>query len=159
MIIDSTYFKLEINIAQLGQLEVQENVNAFIKKYERKFLLNYFGLELMQEIEIENDTPTNPEIAKILNGSGAWIGLKNTDKISPIANYVFYYYAQDMISQQDGVGETWSKAENAQLTSPDSRCAYAWNEMCEMLEPLDAMMKGYPTRSGCGFSVINSFNL
>lgn len=167
MIIDSTYFRAEINVAQLGTEEVQENLEIFITKYEKRFLQNYFGYELAQMIVAENQAPNDPEIAKILNGAVityqgkeyVWIGLKNEEKVSPIANFVFYYWAQDGISQQDGVGETWTKAENATLVSPDSRCAYAWNEMIEMLDPLEMFIKNYPERTGCNFKPINSFNL
>jgi len=167
MIIDTGYFFGEINIAQLGQPEVQENVNFFIKKYEKRFLLNYFGIELMNEINTENLSPTDPEIAKILNGAFFsysdkaydWVGLKNIDKFSPIANYVFYYFAKDMITSQEGVGEVFGKAENAVMASPDDRCVKAWNDMIEMLEPLDLLIRSYSKRVGANFSVINSFNL
>lgn len=167
MIIDTAYFFGEINITQLGQVEVQENVGFFIKKYEKRFLLKYFGLQLMNEINTENANPSDPEIAKILNGAFFsysnkaydWGGLKNIDKFSPIANYVFYYFGQDMITSQQGVGEVFGKAENATMASPDERCVKAWNDMVEMLKPLDLLIKSYSQREGKNFSAINTFNL
>lgn len=169
MIIDATYFVGEINIAQLGQPEVLELVNRFIGKYEKRFMQEYFGATLAKKIIDENTTPGDPLMEAILTGADfeykgepvEWIGLKNTEKISPIANYVFYFFVENGLSSQAGVGEVWNKAENAQLVSPDSRLAYIWNDMIEMLKPLELLLKdgNYSERTGKNFSIINSLNL
>lgn len=169
MIIDATYFVGEINIAQLGQPEVLELVNRFIKKYEKRFMKEYFGATLAKKINDENTTPGDPLMEAILTGADfeykgepvEWVGLKNTDKVSPIANYVFYFFAEDQLTSQSQVGEVYNKAENAELVSPDSRLAYIWNDMIEMLEPLELLLKdgNYSERRGKNFSIINSFNL
>ena len=165
MFIDVTYFFDEINIPQIAQPEVSEQVSSFIKKYENKFLLNYFGYDLKKEIE---DNPTDPIIGKIINGTTVtknddtlvWVGLQNDDKVSPIANYVFYYFLEDKKSSFQEVGEIASKAENAMIVSADYRLSFAWNEMVELLEPLEIYLEqNFPNRSGSMFKSINPFNL
>lgn len=176
MIIDATYFIGEINIAQLGQPEVLESVNRFIAKYEKKFMREFFGYELSEKIYLENETPTDPDIALILNGAIVticgktyeWLGLKNAEKISPIANYVFFYYTEDLLTNQSGIGQTFNRAENADVVSPDSKLAFVWNEMIELLIPLGALLSEEAQASLVGtgygwkcykFKPINTFNL
>jgi hypothetical protein len=180
VIIDATYFIGEIYIAQLGQPEVLESVNRFIAKYEKKFMREFFGYELSEKIYLENETPTDPNIALILNGAlityegktFEWVGLKNAAKISPIANYVFFYYTEDLLTNQSGIGQTFNRAENAEVVSPDSKLAFIWNEMIEMLLPLAGLTgengawyqwpgpwTWYWPEPWGRFKIINSFNL
>lgn len=50
-------------------------------------------------------------------------------KKSIIANYVYFHWMEDQISQTVGLGEAATKAENATMVSPAIKMARAWNEM------------------------------
>lgn len=70
-----------------------------------------------------------------------------TAKKSLIANYVYYHWMADQISQTVGLGEAATKAENATMVSPAVKAMRAWNEMInwvkEMVCYLDTMRSTY----------------
>lgn len=83
-----------------------------------------------------------------------------TTKLSPIANYVYYQFQENISMQQAGVGVVKSKAENATVIAPAYKMAYAWNEMGKMLLQLwDFLQVNNDTYSGDGYlySEINRF--
>lgn len=61
---------------------------------------------------------------------------------SPIANYVYYWYRRAVATQDTGIGEVRTKAENADNQNPNQKMATAWNEMScrvgEFVEFMDA---------------------
>lgn len=69
-------------------------------------------------------------------------------KKSLIANYVYFHWMEDQISQTIGLGEAATKAENATMVSPAVKMVRAWNEMAgwirEMACYLDTMRTFYP---------------
>lgn len=65
------------------------------------------------------------------------IGLKNSLKISLIANYVYYNYRANTDTKFSGIGETKNKAENPSVVSPRRKMVDAWNKMVEMYGELD----------------------
>lgn len=172
MIIDQSYFVREINVPQLSQPAVWEGLQLFGNKYQKRFLKEVFGLELAKLIEAYLADEPNGEtrIGLIVNGaeflySGEeqiWGGLRNTEKLSPLANYIFYHFTNDGITSLSQVGETFSQAENSQRVSPDARLVFAWIEMVEMLEPLRKLMESgdYPEyKPELVYEIQNRFNL
>jgi len=176
MIIDQSYFVREINIPQLSQPHVWETVELFGTKYQKRFLRDVFGLELAKLIEQyleeeDNEVATLDErIGLILDGAEftyngqekEWGGLRNTDKVSPLANFIFYQFTNDGITQQTQVGEAFGTAENSQKASPDGRLVFAWIEMVEMLESLRQLMESgdFPEyRPELVYEIQNRFNL
>lgn len=56
--------------------------------------------------------------------------------LSPIANYVYWYYQKDITTQTVGLGQVQSKGENSVVVSPVAKMVRAWNEMFEWLTEL-----------------------
>lgn len=171
MIIDQTYFILELNVAQTSNFVVSDKLDLFIGRYERFFLSEFFGVELKNLIiEFVGGTNVEERIERLVDGydlvkdgkTYEWQGLRNTEKISPIANYVFARFAEDERSSQTGIGERKSKGENSNQYSADWRVMNAWNNMVDLLEPLKMILEDgdypeYDTKAY--YEKINRFDL
>lgn len=57
-------------------------------------------------------------------------------KQSMIANYVYWKWIKDQVSQTTGLGEAATQAQNAMLVSPTTKMVTAWNEMARMVSEL-----------------------
>jgi len=173
MIIDDSYFVREINIPQLSSPAVSEALDLFIEKYEKKFLQEFFGSELAELIveflETEPE-PIDERISFILDGatftyegkSLIWRGLRNEDKLSPLANFVFYWFQTDSVSFLSQSGESLGSSENSSRVSSNGRLVFVWNEMVEGLENLKKLMEvgEYPEYDPEKvYEIQNSFNL
>lgn len=105
---------------------------------------------------VQNDT-LQLAVGKIFNNGDTYfyksstIALNTTTGIakkSPIANYIYYQWMKDQVTQTVGLGEAKTKAENAEVVSPAMKMIRAWNEMSEriyeMLYYLQVRQKDYP---------------
>lgn len=141
--------------------EVQDRMNAFIDRYEKKFLREFLGPDLYSSFKTNaiDITPAEQKWTDLLNGVDftasnsrkySWIGFKGSGAFpqSPIANYVYYFWQKDQVTQTTALGEVSSKSENATLVSPAAKMVRAWNEMIDMLGPaiyyLDTNRDNYP---------------
>jgi len=140
MIIDSTYFIGDINLAQLGQLAVQENLQGFIDKYEPIILQELLGYQLYTDfIAGLGEDPIQQKWLDLRdgaiytgrNGLTKWIGLTDK-KHSLIANYVYYEYMRNEAEITVGSGVVTPEVENATRTGPRFLQVRAWNEMVEL---------------------------
>ena len=184
MLIDPSYFHGEILIAQRGQLEVQEDIEGLIAKYEPKILRELLGKSLYKEfMEGLEDPFPDPKWINLRDGvDGEWMGLANMDKLSLIANYVYYHWMRKENLQTVGIGTVKVEAENAVKASPVEKYVRAWNEMvdwiCELHDYIRDHIDDYPdyawkdyhspcTKCHCGccnrkkfpFTKINSLGL
>src|SRR5690349_3824485 len=126
-LIDHTYFIGEINIPNTNEINVSELVNHFILKYEEKYLIELLGETLYTQFK---------EGLLLEPIPGEWVMLRNaliseSPKLSPIANYVYYYWQKDGVTQTTGIGEVVSKSENSVRVSPANKVRSAWSEMVE----------------------------
>lgn len=140
MIIDSTYFHTELLIPQLRTLdsvgveEVESSVTGltisnFISKYESKFLIKLMGKELTDAFTKGLKADPVDEI---------WTHLKSllVDedlKISPIANYVYYWFKRNENSITTGLGEVKAEQSYAVNVSEANKSVRAYNEMCDLI--------------------------
>lgn len=158
MIIDYTYFRGEIMIAQLSQAEVREDLQLLIDKYETSYLKKLLGLGLYNAFiaGIDPISGADQKWLNILQGveyehngkDYEWIGFENSEKESPIANYVYYKYITKEVEQTTGIGQVVPKAENAVIASADPKRVRAWNEMVNwqrgLIRYLDQNRNIYP---------------
>ena len=117
---------------------VEENVDYFVTKYESECLDRLFGYQFAKAFREGLEQPA-PEQRWIDLRDGKeytfhsqlfkWIGFQNAQKESIIANYVYYQYVYDQLTQTVGIGEVATKAENAAKSSPIDKAVRAWNEM------------------------------
>lgn len=129
MQIDATYFIGEINIPNVDQPSVLENLNLFIKKYEKRFLILLLGDTVYDDFI--NGLSEDPIPVK-------WSELRDRlinseDKESPIANYVYYWYMRDQSTTSTGIGETKPNAENASIVRSSDKQVRGWNEMSDWI--------------------------
>lgn len=135
-IIAPNIFKAEINIAQSENQYVDDNIQAFIDKYEPKFMREMFGATFYAEIKaglLEDPIPVK------------WTELVNeTDLKTMIANYVYYWYKRDETTLSAGISEAKPLAQNASVTNSIDKQVRAWNEMVEMVRLFDISTATYP---------------
>lgn len=138
-IIAPSIFVAEIAIAQSENAYVDDNIQKFIDKYERKFMLELFGATFYAEILAGLALlDTNPAKAK-------WISLRDeTDLKQMIANYVYYWYKRNETTLSAGISETKPKAQNADVTNSIDKQIRSWNEMVHMVRLFDLSTTVYP---------------
>lgn len=148
-IITPSIFIAEISIPQTANyFENGGNLQEFIDKYEKKFLLELFGVTFYNELiagltPVPVEPPTDPETFEPIPQK--WLDLVNdTDLKAMIANYVYYWWKRDETTQSMGISETKPKAENATVTNSVDKQVRAWNEMVRMVRLFDLSTTTYP---------------
>jgi len=144
-LIDDTYFINEIALPEGKYKPIQ----GFISRYEPRIIFDLFGLELGTLILNYDENTSEQRIKDIVTGmeyevpnddcgyfnpSGLlvkikWNGLINTDKISVIAFWVFYWYCRENdLGRPVGLGGAKPKLENADNVGFNESSTYAWNQ-------------------------------
>lgn len=167
-LINNTFFKVGPTcfIPQVSQLTISEKLMVFINRYEPEFLRILLGTTLYAAFKsgIEALAPEQRWIdlrdgKTYTDGNGnvlVWEGLANNiTKISPIANYVYYWYSRSGASFSTGQGEIAPTAENGTRTNAAGKQAAAWNEMIRFnyacIHFLQAHKELYPEWDGVGW--------
>lgn len=125
-----------------------KELTTAISEYEQA-KEDYDSAMLTYDPEGEGEAPVEPvleekydklvngaEFSFVLNGQTIteyWKGLKNSDNVSLIANYVYFQYRRDNISQFNGLGETVSYNENSRTVNPTNKIVMAWNGFVDMM--------------------------
>lgn len=138
-IIDTSFFVANLNIPNSGDADIASNINWFINKYEQQFLQKALGYPLYKAYKANT---SDQRFQDILNGKeytdwkgrlakwdGLMVNVTNTQKQSPIANYVYYWYYRNNVTSTTGVGEAINTPENAKTVSPWKKVASSWNDM------------------------------
>jgi hypothetical protein len=141
VIIDYTYFTGNLTIAQLSQSEVVADLNILIEREEPAYLKKLLGLGFYRAFEagIDPISGADQRWLDILQGveyeyNGTdyeWIGLENSQKQSPIANYIYTKYLEKEVVQSTGIGQVKPATENGSLASITPKVVRAWNEMVD----------------------------
>lgn len=118
-IVQPSDFIGEIQIANKTQSDVSADLAYFIAKYQAKFLKELLGESFFALF----DTGMNadPQEARFVTLA--------QQLTSACADYIFYYYQRDQVTQTVGVGNVQTKAANAVVTSGGKKLSRAWNEM------------------------------
>lgn len=86
----------------------------------------------------------------------SWNGCEPTDKLTPIANYVYYKYMEEKASDNTLVGTATGAVDNNTRVNPIVKMVDAWNGMVEMNKTLWYFLKAnqdvYPEWSGYSYS-------
>ena len=136
-IIDSTYFIRDINLPS-GAFS---DLDLYIETYEKEMLIKLLGYSLYAEFiaGIADPSPAQKwlDLRDGLTYTYAgktvrWNGLKNTDKISPIAYYVFCKYVVSKQIAQTQTGANLPKQENSTVADNVPKLVNAWNSFLSL---------------------------
>jgi hypothetical protein len=178
-LIDTTYFIRNVYIPQaVNDAAVKNKVEEFISIHEPEVLKDLFGYPFFKEFfeDVTGPTPTQKYEdllfgAEYTDGNGytqKWMGFVNPQKLSILANYVYYHYITNLHTLTTAGGESKQKAEGGNRTDSGAKAARAWNEMRrwikELLNYLDARKEDYPlfqeySFPHCKFESINVFGI
>lgn len=122
--IDISYFFGDLTIAQKSTDSVASALQWHIDQREPEFMELLLGKALYI---LYKATPGNyADLTAML------FKVNGTSKISPVANYIYYWYMRNAASKTTGTGEKVVKAENAVDNSAHLKAMRAWNEMVSM---------------------------
>ncbi len=139
--IDNTYFIRGIELPGTAIDGDREDLTPYITQYEKEVLINLLGYPLYKDFIANpgNDRWVNLIIGKeyevdYLSGTTTvkWNGLVNTEKLSFIAYYIYYFYMKFHVSNTSRTGESISEKENAKSISPSDKMVPAWNNYVEL---------------------------
>lgn len=141
--IDSSYFILEINVPNAGTqnpalMGATNELQQFIEKYESKYLSEVLGYEMYKDflanIQLQKykDLLDGVEFTDSLGRLNKWCGFVNSEKVSPIANYVYVKLLSHRVSSLSGVGLVGTNTENSVRVDPSFLMTMVHNEMVEM---------------------------
>jgi hypothetical protein len=134
MLIDETYFHGDINLTPVTGTSLTD----YIDKYEKKFFKAMLGDELAAEFIAGYAEDPRPQIWQDL----ADAMIADSDLLlSPIANYVYYFWVNKEYSFNSLLGEGIANTENAQRIEPTYKAVNAWNEMVEWNKDLVDFIK------------------
>lgn len=129
-------------------LKIISDIQAYIAKYEPRFLRMLLGSDVADNIE------DYPAIIALL---------AQPDKgTSVIAKYVYFYYSRDHMTFNTVAGEKLKNTENSTRTSPTHRLVRIWNDMVDecwhIIHSIDKV-ELCPDFHAEIFEKINTFNL
>lgn len=152
MIIDQSYFFGKLNLPQTGNTDGVELVDSFITTYEKEYLQKILCYSLWKAFSEGIDgsgEPSEQRWIDLLEGAEyewkgktvKWNGFENSDKLSPIANYVYYRFIEDDAVNTTLVGQSTNNQTNATRVNPVSKMIDSWNRMVEMNKVLFQFLK------------------
>lgn len=141
MLINATYFIGEIAVIGRDKASVLDLLDVFIKKYEKKFLIELLGED------VASDFATALAVIPLV---APWIDLKakladSDTKESPIANYIYYWYMRNNATTTVGLGEAIADAENSRIVDNKDKMVRAWSEMRVWIEENREWFKDFYT--------------
>lgn len=144
-LIDDTYFIGEISLPAQVLTGTLADINPYIVKYERLALIDLLGYTLYKQLKVEIDAASyTTKWDRLVNGHEyeinylgethlvKWNGLINSDKVSLLAYYIYYYYLKFHVTHTSGLGELVASAENAAKVSASQKMTNAWNRFIEL---------------------------
>jgi len=145
--LDVNYFYGPLTIPQVTDQAVARNLAYYFATYEIPFLKLLLGEALYNAYNagLAEVTPAAKWTAlqsEIYNVVGS---IPNQIKVSVVANYVYWFYMRDMVTQSTGSGEKIAAAENATNASSVQKVKLAWNMMAKRNREIHAWLKARVT--------------
>lgn len=128
--------------------KIISDIQAYIAKYEPKFLRMLLGAEVADRLK------DYPELLTLL--------VQADNGTSVIAKYIYFYYSRDHMTFITVAGEKLKNTENSTRTSPTHRLVRVWNDMVDecwhIIHSIDKV-ELCPDFHAEIFEKINAFNL
>jgi hypothetical protein len=156
-LISSSYFIGLNDIPNSEHDDVKSMIDHLIAVYENEYLETMLGYELLKKFNA-GVLASNPIYLDLKNGKEftgldgrlkKWHGFVDTVTfLSPVADYIYWYYLKRSVTQTAGLGEVTANAQNAANASPKFKMCDAHNRMVEknkiLHEFLTANYTDYP---------------
>lgn len=117
---------------QDGAVSAQDELQAFIDKYEKLLLVGVLGIE-QYNLLIANQEQTSGKWFDLINGkeydNKVWAGLRPL-----IASFVYCKYLENDKSYYTTVGIERSKAKNSVSVNPTLKLTEVWNSFVEIYQ-------------------------
>jgi hypothetical protein len=138
-LITTEYFVKDISLPT----GTYSNVENEIEKYEKEVVYSLFGYEL-GKLVLAYGAGSPQRIKDIVEGKEytvaynsrdqliKWGGLKNAEKISLIAYYVYYWSQRNNVTLTANVGEVKPKQENSMNAALNQKIANSWNRLYKL---------------------------
>ncbi len=155
-LIDTSYFVRDINVPFGSTAELKAPLIAAIVRYEPEYLKLLLGYTLWKAVQAEIDASVYTNYNELINGAEfsfeyngrtintKWEGLVNDEKISPIANYIYYKNRVNVESFNSGLGERKGKGENSVAHSAIVKMVSVWNDLANIHGKQNRYYKRYP---------------
>lgn len=147
-LIDASYFQRELSIPNINELqsETGTELTLYIDNKVRTILREILGYELFNDLDsnitagvLDGGAPQKWK--DFVNGNGTdYLGVLHTDgvyKVSFLANYVYYYWLYDNISNMTATGEKVTQAVNAQNHVSTQRMVSVWNDFVSLYQGVE----------------------
>lgn len=141
MLIDYTFFQGPLLISGLSsssdaapsltEYSIAGDAGNYISYYETEYLIKVLGRKIYEQfseyLQSEGKDPVKlwDDLRSVLVGS------TGEYKISPIANYIYFFYARNHQSDVT-VNGVKKDSDVGDLISPTGKMVFAWNSMTEM---------------------------
>ena len=139
-LITADYFIRDVNLPGNVLAGTLADINPYIVQYERDVLIDLLGYPLYKDLKAEiDDASYSTRWDRFVNGheytvtfqgvetTVKWNGLINTEEVSLLSYFIFYYYLKDHTTFTSNRGELAGLSENAQAFNPGQRLVNAWN--------------------------------
>jgi hypothetical protein len=140
-LITTSYFAKDISIPT----GTYSNLSNDIEKYEPEIIKEVSGYELGKLINAYDSSTSPQRIKDIVEGKEytvsyngrdqtiKWNGLINTELISFIAYYVYYWWQRNNITSTSTTGEIKPKNENSIIVGANAKACAAWYRMRQLI--------------------------
>lgn len=177
-LIDKSYFDGLTGLDNISSAPVAQAVTNAIARYEKEYLKLMLGPSLyeafMAGLDAGDRSYFSDQFSDQFVKSGLddrwqylrdgysftadngrayiWGGFVNDEKVSPIADYVYWYFRRDNLTRPSSLSESRMKSENADTVSPMRRMLDVWNRMVDQHQALSALLTCttlYPEFDSC----------
>lgn len=164
-LIDSTYFIGQIALP----VKKYDSIADYITRYENQILYKLFGYTLGNLVIAYNSETSPQRIKDIVEGKEyvvtdfngympttgdvtvKWNGFKNTQLISLIAYWIFFWYCKENETNITAAGGIVSKVEDAVNVGFNSKATFAWRELLRLYG-----YHGQPSQEPSCFNFLNA---
>lgn len=138
-LIDKSYFIVKDRmIPNLSNTNVEAALNAFITKYEARFLQTLFGAMY-----------ADYKAGLLADPNTIWVNLQTADLKEALANYVYYWWMRKDRTKTTAEGETRPTVESAEVVFSNEKMIDCWNQIwpfaSDFVKSMDTQRAVYTT--------------
>lgn len=126
-LIDVSFFIGEMNVPNTDQASTASLLQVYIDQYEPEYLTALLGPDLYAAFK--DGLLLQPVPQEWTDLQNQLIVINGASKVSPITNYVYFFFTRRATYNNTGAGITQPAYENATVVDSKIETARAWNQM------------------------------